>query len=390
MKERQSASRARRVVGIMSGTSLDGLDAALVDIAGSGLSMQARLTRHASMPLGDLAAPLRRLAGQEPMTAGEIARVALVFGEMHVAVTERLLERESPPDLIAAHGQTVYHQPPVSWQLLNPVPIARRCRCPVVHDLRQADLAAGGQGAPITPLADWIIFRDAAQFRTVVNLGGFCNVTILPRASQDDDAAMLRAIRGFDVCACNQVLDAVARRALDCPFDENGAQAAQGNANTDAVVSLLEVLRAQHGGKRSLGTGDEAAQWTGEWHERISNHDLAASAVEAIARCIAEALTDSGAGELIVAGGGALNQTLINRLEQRTTAPVRRSGELGVPVQAREAMAMAVLGAVSADGVPITLPQITGCNAPAPVAGVWTRPLAECVCHPPRSARTPR
>lgn len=363
------------MVGVMSGTSLDGLDAALVEIVGRGLSMRATLLRHRAAPLGAPGDGLRRLAGQQPMTAGEITALAWNFGQRHGEVIAELLDGTNiTPDLIAAHGQTVYHQPPHSWQLLNPVPLVQRFRCPVVHDLRQADLAAGGQGAPITPLADWILFRDPECLRAIVNLGGFCNVTILPRAGRsDDDVAALAAIRGFDVCACNQVLDEVARRALDRPFDQDGAQAALGKVNVDAVASLLEALRTQRRGQRSLGTGDEALQWVRMWNESVCGPDLSASAVNAVAHCIGETLADSGADEMIVAGGGTLNRTLIERLSQYAAMPIRRSDELGVPVQVREAMAMAILGALSADGVAITLPQITGCANPASIAGEWTK-----------------
>ena len=118
---------------------------------------------------------------------------------------------EARADLVVAHGQTVFHAPPASWQLLNAAPIARAVRAPVVFDLRQADLAAGGQGAPITPLADWIMLRahgPAAAGRAIVNLGGFCNVTILPSGAGPE------GVRGMDVCPCNHLLDGVARRRV--------------------------------------------------------------------------------------------------------------------------------------------------------------------------------
>ena len=132
----------------MTGTSLDGLDAALAEVRGTGLDAAARLLGLVRRPLGSLAA---RFA------SGAI-------------------------DLVAAHGQTICHahRRGLTLQLLDPWPIARRLRVPVVHDLRRADLAAGGEGAPITPLADWVLFRSTGEDRTVVNLGGIANLTLLP------------------------------------------------------------------------------------------------------------------------------------------------------------------------------------------------------------------
>jgi anhydro-N-acetylmuramic acid kinase len=173
----------RRVVGCMTGTSLDGIDLALVEVTGTGLGMSARFARGLSAPLGPAADSLRALAAQEPMTAGQVARLSLQFAAAHAQALTDLLGGERS-DLVCIHGQTVFHAPPASWQLLNPFPIARAASAPVVYDLRQADLAAGGQGAPITPIADFVLFRHAQESRAVVNLGGFCNVTLLPRRTR--------------------------------------------------------------------------------------------------------------------------------------------------------------------------------------------------------------
>ena len=146
--------RQRVVIGAMSGTSMDAVDAVVAAIDGTGLEMRARLVRHVTHDLGPLRDDLREAADQKPMSAGRLAELGLRLGECYaeaVADVARILEFA---DLIAVHGQTIFHRPPVSWQLINPAPIAARFKCPVVFDLRQADLAAGGQGAPITPVAD--------------------------------------------------------------------------------------------------------------------------------------------------------------------------------------------------------------------------------------------
>src|SRR6185436_14618647 len=142
----------------------------------------------------------------------EIADAALALGELHARAVAKAAAG-CRLDLIAAHGQTVFHAPPLSWQMLNPWPLVRDLQTSVVFDLRGADLAHGGQGAPITPLADWVLFRSNSRTRAVVNLGGFCNLTLLPPGRPD-------MVRGFDVCACNQLLDHIARGILQRPFDE--------------------------------------------------------------------------------------------------------------------------------------------------------------------------
>ncbi len=363
----ERVSRRRAVIGVMTGTSLDGVDVVAAAIDGTGLTMQARVVRHVACGLGSLADDLRRAAAQEPMTAGGFAALGLRLGERYVEAIAEAAGVGERTDLIAVHGQTVFHCPPVSWQLINPAPIAARFLCPVVFDLRQADLAAGGQGAPITPIADWVLFRVADRRRAIVNLGGVGNVTVLPPA--DDTHAGLDAVEGFDVCACNQVLDAVARQTLGTPYDEGGRAAARGSPDPDAATALVEILSDQRRRRRSLGSDREPIEWVGR--QRLSPEDLAASAVDAVGRCLGEALAGHEIDEVIVAGGGARNDALVKTLASRAAAPVRLSDELGVAAEAREALAMAVLGALCADQVPITLPRVTGTRRPAALAGVW-------------------
>lgn len=355
----------RLVVGVMTGTSLDGIDAALVAISGTGLAMSARAVRHWSAPLGSLAADLRRLAAGEAMPVGGVGRLAVDFGRHLARVLAEGLG-DDRPDFVAIHGQTVHHAPPVSVQLVEPAPIVQELQCPVVAQLRQADLAAGGEGAPITPLADWVLLRHADRRRAVVNLGGFCNITWLPAGN---DAANIDAISGADVCACNQTLDAAARRGLGTPIDIDGRRARSGIVVKDAVRELEAVLQAQRAGKRSLGSGDEPTAWVDKFTPLLRGEDLVRSAVEGTANVIATTLNETVVEEVIVAGGGARHPVLLECIEASSRAATTTSDAHGVAIEAREAIAMAVLGALCADGVPITLPAVTG--ARAGVAGAW-------------------
>lgn len=362
----------RSVVGCMTGTSLDGLDVALVEIDGRGLDMTPRFVRGLSRPLGSVGPVLRRLAEQTPMPAGEIARAALELGELHAGAVGELLAG-APCDLVCVHGQTVFHSPPVSWQLINVFPIARALRTPVVFDLRQADLACGGQGAPITPIADAIWLRGVRVPWAVINLGGFCNVT---RGGGGGTAfSLLRDIRAADVCACNQLLDSVAREALGCPFDDQGSHALRGTVNGAALADLSGLLAAQHRAGRSLGTGDEAGEWVRRYRGAVSGPDLAATACEGVAARIVESVP--GAAELYLAGGGERNVALVGAVSRIAAdtlgATVRSLAAVGLPGAFREAAHFAVLGALCQDRVPITLPAVTGVQA-APVCGAWVLP----------------
>jgi len=374
--------RVRRIIGCMTGTSLDGVDCALVEVSGTGLDMKPRFVRGVSGSLGELAPRLRSLAEQQPMSAGDIARLSRDFALMHARAIKGLLGESETCDLISVHGQTVFHAPPASWQLFNPAVLAHETGIDVVCDLRAADLAAGGQGAPITPLADWVWLRSPTERRVILNLGGFANATILPR---DEGPGSIALIRGMDICACNHILDGVARAVLGKPYDEDGKAAAAGTVNVVACDDLLASLSQQASGGRSLGTGDEvlgAGGWIDRHRGRIVANDLAASACAAVGGAIGRALTTLPAspgvaiGRVLLAGGGVGNSSLTRRIAQAlaegNAAPgVENSDSYGLPGSFREAAEMAVLGALCQDRVPITLPAVTKVRAPAPIAGVW-------------------
>ncbi|MBL0926593.1 MAG: anhydro-N-acetylmuramic acid kinase [Phycisphaerales bacterium] len=369
------SDRIRLALGCMTGTSLDGLDVAAVELGGSGANLRARVVAHEATPLGQLAARLRAVAEGRAHTAAELTGLAHEFGVFHAVALERILRghRLTTPDLVSLHGQTVFHQPPLrSWQLINPWPVAAALGCAVCFDLRGADLALGGQGAPITPLADWVFFRHPRERRVVVNLGGFCNITLLP---SDAGPGARDGIEGCDVCACNHVLDGVARRVLGRPFDPDGAAAASGVASEPAAIDLFERLTLQSRAGRSLGTGDEADAWLDAWAPDLTPADLAASAAEGVARTIAAAVRNAGgADRLILAGGGVHHRPLAARIGALVGVPAEPSDVQGVPIAAREAGAMAVLAAIAANGEAITLPRVTGRRAadgPILMHGAW-------------------
>ena len=351
----------------MTGTSLDGLDMAAVRVEGEGLGMRCEVIGVESAPLGDLNGPLRALASGVAMPAFEIAELALRFGELHAQTALALKQAVGGCDLCCAHGQTICHKPPVSWQLLNPWPIARELGCPVVTDLRGADLVCDGQGAPVTSIADWVLFRDANEDRVIVNLGGFCNCTLLPAGGGAD------TVLGFDVCACNQVIDAAARAGIGAPYDGGGTAALNGSIDESAMAELAGVLKGQAEAGRSLGTGDEAWRWVEHRRPKLIGDDLCATAAAGVASVIVQALErmELDTSSLIaLAGGGVHNAALVQAIRSHSKRRVETTESIGVNPDAREAACFAVLGALCQDGVEISLPGVTGAQSRM-LSGSW-------------------
>ncbi|MEE2907610.1 MAG: anhydro-N-acetylmuramic acid kinase [Planctomycetota bacterium] len=359
----------RHVVGIMTGTSLDGIDAAMVRIEGSGLGLTAVPIHHRSVALGQATDALKRLAADDPMPASAWARAGLDLAKACTAIALEVSDG-TQPDLVAVHGQTVHHAPPSSIQWINPAPIVQGMNCPVVHDLRAADLAAGGQGAPITPLADWIMFRSAEPL-TVINLGGFCNVTHLP--SDTSDARAIEAIQARDVCPCNHLLDAAAQKLLRQPYDQDGEAALAGQCDESLAHKLIESLRNHVTLDRSLGSGDEGHAALAPLWQIERPDDALATLVAAIAQLILASVPNSQE-RILLAGGGARNAALVQAISSSAPTSVELTNEVGVDVQARESIAMAILGTLAMDGVPITLPQVTGTRETTRFDGSWCFP----------------
>lgn len=356
----------------MTGTSLDGVDAAAVRVLGSGLAIEARVEAFAHEPLGRCAAALRSLAKGEPTAALTIARLRRSLSLRCAEAVRRLQDQLGGRfDFVVVPGQTVAHDPPVTWQLIDPWPVALAAKAPVLCDLRGADAAQGGEAAPITPLADWLFYRDrsGAVSVAVVNLGGFANATLLPAGGGVD------AVEGFDICACNHALDEAARLALGAPFDEGGAAARQGAAKSEAVEAITQLLAAQACAGRSLGDEDgRAAQaLVGRLAQSLASADLLASVVEAVAGAVADAILRRGddVDRTLLAGGSVKNRALVAALAKRLPG-VELTDAHGPAAHEREAAAMAVLGALCADGLAVTLPRVTGATRAGELAdGAW-------------------
>jgi len=351
----------------MTGTSLDGLDVALIEVTGRGLGISVKFLRGLSYPLGETGEILKSFASGEALTAAQITAVNRDFALLHAGAAKELLAGEQA-DLIAVHGQTLFHQPPLSWQLFNPAVLTVETGIPVMSDFRSLDLARGGEGAPITPLSDFISFRNKDHDRVVVNFGGFINLTHLPKSpnpTNGDDRGLqvwLDQVTGRDVCVCNQLLDRAAMVMLGKPCDIDGECGLSGKSDPTVEAALVRDLRRQAVSGKSLGNADDLFTTLSKVSITLSPADLLRTVSASIATILAENL---GVGEydLLVAGGGIHNRCLIEEVAGRCEKKPQLTDGFGIPVSYREAVAMATLSVLALDGIPTTLPQVTGAPA---------------------------
>lgn len=335
----------RLIVGMMSGTSADGVDAALVRISGSGLQMRAERIEFASQPFPEaLRREILAVRSEGSATLRGLCELTRSITEQYVACA-RMLPLAGVV-AVAAHGQTLFHDPPLTLQVFDPALLAQSCGIDVISDFRRADCAMGGQGAPLVPFADYVLFRSDAEDRVIVNIGGISNVTLLPRACAVDD------VIGFDTgpgnCLSDWILGAV---------DVGGARAVSGKPLEDAAATFLasEYIR-RSAPKSTDGPAMIAAFKDAVGSREASTEDLLATSAEIVAQCILRQTPDRST--LIVAGGGVHNEAIMARL--RASRRVVQTDSFGVPAQAREAIAFAILGAATLDRVPANIPRVTG------------------------------
>lgn len=342
----------RRVIGTMTGTSCDGLDLALLELDGQGMDLLPRFIKGQQFSLGQLGPRLRNLAEGQACTMEELCRLNHDFTSFHVECVRKA--NLGTVNLIVPHGQTLYHSPPHSLQLINLSLLSGKLNTPVMGDLRAMDLAKGGQGAPITPLADHFLYGCQGKKQVIVNLGGFCNLTFLPSDGS------LSHIRGFDICSTNLLLDLLSRNILNRPYDEGGEGAKKGKEIPSLRKFLEEQLLQQQQLGSSLGQSHlPSLNW---FNDFPFTPDLLTTACLAIGTVIGQTIKSLKADELLVAGGGAHNSVLMSAINQSSGLTPKSCDDQGPPSEYREAASMALLGALCIDKVPITLKAVTGAN----------------------------
>jgi anhydro-N-acetylmuramic acid kinase len=383
-----AAAKERWVIGLMSGTSADGVDAVLVRLFGQ------RPDRVETIAFTTLPYPAAiRDAVLRVSHDGDVATLCwlhFALGELFAEAAQKVAQQGGVPlkqvALIGSHGQTVRHLPPsgrknhkASWrrkvgtlQLASPAVIAFRTGIPVVSDFRAKDTAAGGQGAPLVPLVDWLLLRHRHKTRLALNIGGIANLTVLPAG------ASAQKVFAFDTGPGNMLIDGAMRHftggAQTCDWD--GAWARQGTVQRRLLHQLMRhpFLRQRppkSTGREMFGEGflrkvlAQAAAW------RLTPHDVVATLTAFTAESIADAIQRfvvpkvGKVDEVIVSGGGANNPTLMAMLRERLSPiAIRRSDELGINADAKEAIAFAILAHRTVMGLAGNLPSATGASTP--------------------------
>ncbi len=356
-------------VGLMSGTSLDGVDAVLADLSGE----RARLAHSHYQPFQP---QLREnLLALQDEGRDELHRAALAanhLAQAYAAATRTLLAQagvlSEKITAIGCHGQTVRHQPDAGYtvQLVNGALLAELSGIAVVCDFRSRDIAAGGQGAPLVPAFHQKLFQDASSHRVILNIGGISNVTDLPPSG---------LITGFDCGPGNLLLDAWISEHLNKTFDENGAWAAQGQV----LPTLLGMLLSHEFFDRAPPKSTGRETFNLAWLKRTlsgteSPVDVQATVLELTATGIAQAIRDhcSGASEVFVCGGGARNQALMQRLRALLAdMRVDTTDTLGVDAEWMEALAFAWLAQQTVSGKPGNLPGVTGAKGARVLGAIY-------------------
>jgi anhydro-N-acetylmuramic acid kinase len=352
-------------VGMMSGTSADGIDLAAIELDDGGGVRLVVTSRH-DYP-DDLREDVLRAASGATVGASDLAALHVALGDRYAEAARAIVAKlERKPDVIAVHGQTVAHLPSrhATLQLGDASRVAVGTGIPTVADFRSADIAAGGEGAPLVPFADWVLFAKRAPV-ALLNLGGIANLTLIPTANKDDVIA-------FDTGPANIISDLIARRA-GRRFDDRGQGAARGRVDDDTLRWALAHPYFARRAPKTTGREDFGQPFADDLAQRVAraggtHDDMLATAIAVTVRTVAEGLgreTPKGVAwrELIVAGGGALNLTLIARLREAIKPlALRTMDEFGIPVQSREAVAFAILGAYRMREQPNTLPSATGAS----------------------------
>jgi len=375
------------VLGMMSGTSADGIDVALARISGAPPRLNAKLLAHTSVQFPPtLRREILRVAEQHPITAGALSqlncRLGEIFAEAALAACRRFRVGPSRIALLGSHGQTIFHQgKPANFlgrpiastlQIGEPAVIAARTGITTVGDFRPADIALGGQGAPLVPYADYLLYRHPKLGRVSLNLGGIANITVLPRVCKPQQ------VFAFDTGPANMLIDALVahftrgRRR----FDENARLASQGRSLPALLDDLLRDPYLKLAPPKSTGREYFGRAYLkkilalGRRH-RAKPNDLIRAATIFTALSVVDALNrfvlpKTRIHQLIVSGGGAHNPLILAQLSAALPGiEVLPSSRLGVPEDAKEAFAFALLAYETFHQRPANLPSATGARGPA-------------------------
>lgn len=375
MSARSRPEAAERLIaGCMSGTSLDGIDVAIVRISGSGREIALTVEAADDRPWpADIREELLTIA--DPSNGFDLSqayscplhpRLASIYAEVISDVAQGAGFDVSELDAVGNHGQTIFHDPGAATtiQLGDPVRMAELLGVTVVADFRQADVALGGQGAPLVPYMDWALFTHDTDHRLLLNLGGIANVTSLPPNATPSD------VTAFDTGPANMIVDALATRLLGRARDENGLVALRGQACESVLDELMMHDYFQQVPPKSTGRelfGTEMVDRFMALTSKLSSEDILATAAAWTARSIAQAVQEFVAGTptlMWVSGGGVHNQAIMRGLRERMPGlNIESFAATGFDPDAKEAVCFAVLAHEALNGIPTGLPSVTGARS---------------------------
>ena len=334
----------------MSGTSLDGIDVAIVDIRGKKIEAVAFRSVPYPRPVRDALLNIS--------TVAEVSRLNFLLGELYA---KAILAMRQRVELIGLHGQTIYHEGGKhTLQIGEAAVVAERTGVDVISHFREPDIAAGGQGAPLVPYVDYLLFRHPRKNRVALNIGGIANITAIPAGAKSTEVV------AFDTGPGNMVIDALVAHmtAGKQRFDRNGRIARCGKIREDLLARLLKNPYFKRKPPKTCGREQFGREYISDLIATgIPPRDLIATATELTVRSIAGAI--GGHHEVIASGGGVHNGRLMQRLKASLPeSSVRTSAEFGIDPDAKEAVAFAVLAYESARGRPGNLPSATGARRP--------------------------
>jgi anhydro-N-acetylmuramic acid kinase len=370
-----------RIAGIMSGTSLDGIDVAIVDITGSGFKAKINVVTSHSVPYPrQIREALLAMANTSAFT-GDISRLNFLLGELYAEALEETAERADIPlesiKLIGCHGQTIFHEGQGSqflgkkvastFQIGESSVISERTGIDVISNFRERDVAAGGYGAPLVPYLDYMLIRHRGRGRVAVNIGGIANLTAIPPNTSTD------RVIAFDTGPGNMIIDQLVTRitAGQQTYDRDGAMAAAGEIDPKLLAKLLRDKYFRARPPKTAGREQYGAEFVSRLLDtELSSEDLVATATALTAESIASAvrnfvLPDMRVDEIFVSGGGTHNPTLMGMLRKAMDPiPVMETTEVGLDVDAKEAIAFAVMAYETAHCRPSNVPMATGAKRP--------------------------
>ncbi len=313
-------------------------------------------------------------------SVADLARLNFLLGELYAdAVIKTARQAKSKVDLVGCHGQTLYHQGEsadflgkklaVTWQTGEGAVLAARVGAPVVSDFRPADMAAGGKGAPLVPFLDYLLYADARMGRVAQNIGGIANCTVIPAGAKPEQ------VIAFDTGPGNMVIDAVTERLTASPFDRDGHLASRGQVLEKVLSWALSASFFKKKPPKTAGREEFGREFAGEFLRRCAGarkEDVIATATALTARSIVDGLQrfapikKGHVGEMIVSGGGAKNPTLMHMLAANgMRLKVRTAEDFGLPSEAKEAVAFALLAHETWHRRPSNIPAATGAEHPA-------------------------